>query len=441
MALDPTRNFAYGLVEAGGHSAAATSFNTVSGTGAKFPATADGAFNVVWWNITDYTNPAEDPNAEIVRVTARSGEAFTVTRAQESTSASTKNTTGKVYAIALCVTKKMIDDISTLLADAEDLLADATALVAGLANASTTAKGQVEIATEAEVLAGTATGGTGASLVVTPDVLQKVLQGQASTFFTEDGTGSDDTYTATVTPTPTAYVTGQAFRGKFTIANTTACTLNLSSLGAKSIKKYVSGSSTKAELETGDIVANETCFIVYDGTDFVLLNPSATMPTTALLSEMATFFGATDISGAEAETLTSGISTPIATLHAHKKSFLVTSRDTGAANAAVTYAHGLGAIPNKVMATVIQGFSNGGNPFRVSFGVYDRVSNTHGIIWSNGQSAATSATDKLIAVDYSGAGREDGAVTAVDATNVTITWTASSSPTSSVVPILLEFEI
>lgn len=43
-------------------------------------------------------------------------------------------------------------------------------------NASTSAKGIVELATEAELLAGTATGGTGASLVVTPDILYKRIK-------------------------------------------------------------------------------------------------------------------------------------------------------------------------------------------------------------------------------------------------------------------------
>lgn len=55
---------------------------------------------------------------------------------------------------------------------ASDFLAANGSYVAGsVANASTTAKGIVEAATSAEVTAGTATGGTGAVLVVTPDAL------------------------------------------------------------------------------------------------------------------------------------------------------------------------------------------------------------------------------------------------------------------------------
>ncbi|WP_230685423.1 hypothetical protein, partial [Streptococcus pneumoniae] len=55
---------------------------------------------------------------------------------------------------------------------ATDFLAgDGTYVAGSVSNASTTAKGIVELATSAEITAGTATGGTGAPLVVTPDAL------------------------------------------------------------------------------------------------------------------------------------------------------------------------------------------------------------------------------------------------------------------------------
>ena len=62
---------------------------------------------------TDYPNPANDPNVEIVRVTNISGDTITITRAQESTSASNKNTGGKTYSLVLGITAKMISDIGT----------------------------------------------------------------------------------------------------------------------------------------------------------------------------------------------------------------------------------------------------------------------------------------------------------------------------------------
>lgn len=130
------------------------------------------------------------------------------------------------------------------------------------ADASTTVKGVVEEATLAETLARTTAGGTSARLFVNPSTLTSV-----QTYDYAASSGGTDTYAITVTPAPTAYVTGQVFRFKADVANTGACTLNVNSLGAKSIKKNVS-----AELETGDIIANQVVEVIYDGTNFQLNN-------------------------------------------------------------------------------------------------------------------------------------------------------------------------
>ncbi len=112
MALDPVLNFAKCTVSTG-YDASATSIVLSGGDGAKLPAPAsNGAFNLVWWNSTDYPDPADDPNKEIVRCTARSTDTLTVTRNQESSGASTKNTDGKTYKMILAMTKKMVDDIN-----------------------------------------------------------------------------------------------------------------------------------------------------------------------------------------------------------------------------------------------------------------------------------------------------------------------------------------
>ena len=111
--LDQRKNFAKGIVSTG-YDAAATTIVLATSEGAKFPSFAGNPFNVVWWNSTDFADPADDPTAEIVRVTARTGDTLTVTRAQESTVASVHNTSAKVYKMALCVTKKMIDDIEAV---------------------------------------------------------------------------------------------------------------------------------------------------------------------------------------------------------------------------------------------------------------------------------------------------------------------------------------
>lgn len=122
--LDPVKNFAKVTVSTG-YDSTATSIDLVTGDGAKLPDPAtEGAFNLVWWNATDYPDPADDPNVEIVRVTAKSGDTLTITRGQEGTSAQNHNTAGKAYKMILAPTKKMIDDIGNSLVSALNDLGD-----------------------------------------------------------------------------------------------------------------------------------------------------------------------------------------------------------------------------------------------------------------------------------------------------------------------------
>jgi len=111
MTLDSVANFVQ-VQASTGYSSSATSITLQSGQGSKLPATP---FNLIWWNSTDYPNPANDPNVEIVRATNVTGDTVTVTRAQESTTATNKNTSGKTYSLVLGITAKMISDIQTAL--------------------------------------------------------------------------------------------------------------------------------------------------------------------------------------------------------------------------------------------------------------------------------------------------------------------------------------
>lgn len=114
MALDSVKNLVKVTLSLG-YNAVATSVVLVAGQGAKLPA---APFNLVWWNATDFPDPADDPNAEIIRVTNIATDTLTITRNQESSGASTKNTAGKTYQMALALTKKMIDDLNALIAAA-----------------------------------------------------------------------------------------------------------------------------------------------------------------------------------------------------------------------------------------------------------------------------------------------------------------------------------
>jgi hypothetical protein len=113
MTLDSVANFIQ-VQASTGYSSAATSITLQSGQGSKLPA---APFQMIWWNSTDYPNPANDPNVEIVRVTNISGDTITITRAQEGTSATNHNTGGKTYSLVLGITAKMIADIAAALPD------------------------------------------------------------------------------------------------------------------------------------------------------------------------------------------------------------------------------------------------------------------------------------------------------------------------------------
>lgn len=138
------------------------------------------------------------------------------------------------------------------------------ASVAGAVNASTTAKGIVEEATQAEADARTVTGATGAKLFVPLDKIRATKYHD----YAADA-GSNDTYAITVTPAPTAYATGQVFTFKANTANTGASTLNVNSLGAKTIVK-----DGNVALEDNDIKANQNVIVQYDGTNMQLLSRS-----------------------------------------------------------------------------------------------------------------------------------------------------------------------
>jgi hypothetical protein len=102
--VDPFRNFGRVAVS-GGYDHLATAISLVPGEVAKLPSVAsEGAFTLLFWNVTDYPDPVDDPNKELVRVTGISGNVLTVQRAQEGTTATVKNLAGKEYRMAQVLT-------------------------------------------------------------------------------------------------------------------------------------------------------------------------------------------------------------------------------------------------------------------------------------------------------------------------------------------------
>lgn len=83
-----------------------------------------------------------------------------------------------------------------------------------------------------------------------------------------------DTITATAPVGMTAYVAGQVFRFVSAGANTGAVTLNLNSIGAKAVTKR----GTTA-LAANDIPSGAAVEVIYDGTQFQLIDPASTSAT------------------------------------------------------------------------------------------------------------------------------------------------------------------
>lgn len=143
------------------------------------------------------------------------------------------------------------------------------AAIAGTVPASTTTPGIVERATQAEADAGTGTNGS-YDLFVRADN----LRGRLINDYAADSVGTDS-YAITISPAITAYAAGQRFTFKAGTANTGACTLNVSGLGAKSIVK-----NYNVALSTGDIKANQIVEVEYDGTNMQLLSNKMVDATT-----------------------------------------------------------------------------------------------------------------------------------------------------------------
>ena len=103
-------------------------------------------------------------------------------------------------------------------------------------------------------------------------------------------TGSANVYVATFTAIPyKVYTAGMTLKVKFNVENTSASTINVDGLGAKTIKK-VTGAGIEV-LEAGDIIANGVYIVVYDGIEdaFILSNQFKVKPMMEAFTSSGTF--------------------------------------------------------------------------------------------------------------------------------------------------------
>lgn len=94
-------------------------------------------------------------------------------------------------------------------------------------------------------------------------------------------TGTANAYAVSLNPAPTVYTTGMMISFMASNANTGVSTININSLGIKTIKKNIS-----SDLAGGDIKAGQVILLVYDGTNFQFA--SSSMPVVATSSTVGT---------------------------------------------------------------------------------------------------------------------------------------------------------
>lgn len=136
--------------------------------------------------------------------------------------------------------------------------------ISGASNASTTVKGIVQLPTQAQVLAKTSSGSTGALLALTPDL-------QASTLLSDYVLATGTANAIAIAPSPsinaTGYTVGQTFTFKAILTNTGATTLAVNGLTTKNIFK-----NGQFALAAGDIKNGAIMMVEYDGTQFQLIS-------------------------------------------------------------------------------------------------------------------------------------------------------------------------
>ena len=109
MSLDQTQNFVRATIASAVDSADTTIDVTDSN---QLPDPADGAYNLILWDVSTFPRPGQDPAVEVVRATAldESADALTVDRAQENTTAADHPETA---VLQLSPTAKMFADIDS----------------------------------------------------------------------------------------------------------------------------------------------------------------------------------------------------------------------------------------------------------------------------------------------------------------------------------------
>jgi len=157
--------------------------------------------------------------------------------------------------------------------------------------------------------------------------------------------------------------------------------------------------------------------------------------TTTNVNNLATFQQNVSVNWTytNADTLVAGATSDAKALHKHKTSSAVATYDLSTATGTQTIAHGLGQTPNFVKITVMGPFTGS----LASVGTYDGTNNQCIYISNPHSTNASSNTTYAALVSDTSTGASQSATVTVDATNVTLHWTKTSTPTGTAA-ILIE---
>lgn len=315
-------------------------------------------------------------------------------------------------------TKKYVDDTA----------------IAGASNASTSVKGIVQLPTQAQADAKTATGSTGAALSITPDVLRATKYND----YIAD-TGSASTYVIAPAPVVTSYVTGQQFTfiaATANSANSGVSTLAVNGLAQKTIKNSAGGS-----LVVNDIIVGQVITVVYDGTNFQMLNVSG--------RGYVGLSGAETVAGVKTFSSSPVAPTPSGATDVAIKSYVdgnpitstngTTTRGATTASGAQTITHSLGRTPKKVRITarMVIGSVNTVKLF-VSDGVYNGTTNSSVWAFTTNSGTETGGVDNTNGVHIDNGSASQLAIITVDGTNITLTWTYTATLSGGPIQIMWE---
>lgn len=258
--------------------------------------------------------------------------------------------------------------------------------IAGGTNATTSVQGFVQLATQADYDAKTAIGSTGAALVAPPNLNRATKYNDYVV-----STSVSNAYSITPAPAISSYAAGQQFTFKVNATNTGAATLNVNGLGAIAIKKSISNALVADDLTVDSIVS-----VIYDGTNFQL-----TVQTNMGLFTNGTF-----------------------------------TKNVADASTSQTIAHGLGFPPKQVTMFMTSASTNITDAaLGMSQGIYNGTTTSCTYYGAAiGPVAISDVSTSFIIVFKNatgGANQDQTASITTDATNITLTWIKTGSPTGN----------